>query len=68
MVSFGYSVVSGPEVSEYQVEEMTLATKGNHLLCYLVMVLRGANQKGLALQHPGQVLRQQNGHEVSGTS
>lgn len=51
---------------------MILATKRNHVVCDFqplgVMMLRDTDQKGLALQHSGQVLLQQNGCEVIGTS
>lgn len=51
---------------------MILAAKKNHLVCDFqppgAMMVRETGQKGLALQHLGQVLPQQNGREVSGTS
>lgn len=51
---------------------MIFAMKGNHSVCDFqpleVIMLRDTDLKGLALQHPGQVLLQWNGRELSGIS
>lgn len=71
--SFRYLFFQGPrslEVKEWK--KWFLLQKRNHVVCDFqpleVMMLRDTDQKGLALQHSGQVLLQQNGHEVIRTS